>query len=83
MRIERAELFWITTVRPDGRPHITPLVAVWHDGALHFCTGGEEQKALNLAANANVALTTGTNEWNAELTSSSKVAPSESPTPTG
>jgi hypothetical protein len=35
------------------------------DGALHFCTGGEEQKALNLAANANVALTTGTNEWNA------------------
>ena len=64
-RIEQAELFWITTVRADGRPHITPLVAVWRDGALHFCTGGEEQKALNLAANPNVALTTGTNEWSA------------------
>jgi general stress protein 26 len=64
-RIEQAELFWITTVRADGRPHVTPLVAVWHEAALHFCTGAQEQKALNLSANPNVALTTGTNEWNA------------------
>jgi Pyridoxamine 5'-phosphate oxidase len=39
--LEGAELFWITTVRADGRPHVTPLVAVWLDGALHFCTGTE------------------------------------------
>ena len=31
-----AELFWVTTVRADGRPHMTPLVAVWFDDALHF-----------------------------------------------
>jgi nitroimidazol reductase NimA-like FMN-containing flavoprotein (pyridoxamine 5'-phosphate oxidase superfamily) len=37
--LESAELFWITTVRADGRPHMTPLVAVWLDDALHFCTG--------------------------------------------
>ena len=37
--LETAELSWITTVRADGRPHVTPLVAVWADGALHFCTG--------------------------------------------
>jgi hypothetical protein len=36
---ETAELFWITTVRADGRPHVSPLVAVWLDGAIHFCTG--------------------------------------------
>jgi hypothetical protein len=30
--LDEAELFWITTVRPDGRPHVTPLVAVWLDG---------------------------------------------------
>ena len=64
-RIEQADLFWVTTVRPDGRPHVTPLVAVSDDDALHFCTGAQEQKALNLAANPSVALTTGTNEWNA------------------
>ncbi|MDN3020676.1 pyridoxamine 5'-phosphate oxidase family protein [Streptomyces sp. S.PB5] len=59
-----AELFWISTVRPDGRPHVTPLPAVWSRDALHFCTGPEERKALNLAANPHVVLTTGTNTWN-------------------
>ena len=61
--IERAELWWLTTIRADHRPHVTPLVAVWHDGALHFCTGTGEQKARNLAANPDVVLTTGANEW--------------------
>jgi nitroimidazol reductase NimA-like FMN-containing flavoprotein (pyridoxamine 5'-phosphate oxidase superfamily) len=56
-----AELYWLTTIRPDGRPHITPLIAVWLDGALHLCTGPHEQKARNLAANPRCALTTGTN----------------------
>jgi general stress protein 26 len=61
--LTEAELFWISTVRPDGRPHVTPLIAVWTDGALHFCTGPEEHKALNLAENPRVVLTTGTNTW--------------------
>jgi hypothetical protein len=29
--LENAEIFWITTVRPDGRPHVTPLLAIWLD----------------------------------------------------
>jgi general stress protein 26 len=58
-----AELFWISTVRPDGRPHVTPLPAVWADGALHFCTGPDERKARNIAANPHVTLTTGANLW--------------------
>ena len=65
--LEAAELFWISTVRADGRPHVTPLVAVWFDGALHFCTGDTEQKALNLRGNPHVVLTTGTNRWDAGL----------------
>ena len=48
--LEEAELFWISTVRTNGRPHVTPLPAVWRDGALYFCTGPGEQKALNLRA---------------------------------
>lgn len=62
-RLERAELFWITTVRADGRPHVCPLVAVWLDDALYFSTGATEQKALNLRANQHVVLTTGCNDW--------------------
>jgi general stress protein 26 len=61
--LENAELFWITTVRVDGRPHVTPLVAVLLDDAIHFATGAGEQKALNLRTNQNVILTTGCNEW--------------------
>jgi general stress protein 26 len=65
--LETAELFWITTVRANGRPHVTPLVAVWLDDALHFSTGETEQKALNLRANPHVVLTTGCNSWNEGL----------------
>jgi general stress protein 26 len=61
--LEEAELFWITTVRADGRPHVTPLVAIWLDGALYFCTGESEQKAINLRSNPHVILTTGCNGW--------------------
>jgi nitroimidazol reductase NimA-like FMN-containing flavoprotein (pyridoxamine 5'-phosphate oxidase superfamily) len=65
--IEQAGIFWISTVRADGRPHVTPLVAVWLDDALHFCTGPDEQKARNLAGNTRVALTTGANDWQSGL----------------
>jgi nitroimidazol reductase NimA-like FMN-containing flavoprotein (pyridoxamine 5'-phosphate oxidase superfamily) len=61
--LEAAELFWIATVRADGRPHMTPLVAVWLDDALHFCTGESEQKACNLRSNQKVVLMTGCNRW--------------------
>jgi nitroimidazol reductase NimA-like FMN-containing flavoprotein (pyridoxamine 5'-phosphate oxidase superfamily) len=65
--LETAELFWISTVRADGRPHVTPLVAVWADSVLYFCTGEAEQKAVNLDANPHVVLTTGCNGWDAGL----------------
>jgi PPOX class probable F420-dependent enzyme len=57
-----AELSWLTTVRPDGRPHVTPLITVMREGRLYFCTGPGERKARNLAANPAVVLTTGTND---------------------
>ena len=58
--IGRAEVFWLSTVRPDGRPHVTPLLAAWHGDALYFTTGAQERKALNLVSNNRCALTTGT-----------------------
>ncbi len=55
--LRRADVAWISTVRPDGRPHVTPLLTVWRDGALHFCTGRAERKARNLEGNPAVVLT--------------------------
>lgn len=66
-KLETAELFWLTTVRPDGRPHVTPLLCVWDDGAAYFCTGATERKARNLDTNPHCILTTGSNALNEGL----------------
>jgi nitroimidazol reductase NimA-like FMN-containing flavoprotein (pyridoxamine 5'-phosphate oxidase superfamily) len=65
--LESAELYWVSTVRADGRPHVTPVVAVWTGGTLCFTTGAEEQKYANLRANPHVVLTTGCNQWDQGL----------------
>ena len=54
-----AEVYWLSTVRPDGRPHVTPLLGIWLEGALYFCTGPNERKAKNLSGNCHCVLTTG------------------------
>lgn len=56
-----AEVFWLSTVRPDGRPHVTPLLAAWSLDGLCFTTGSQERKAHNLDHNPRCVLTTGTN----------------------
>ncbi len=59
--LEDAEVYWISSVRPDGRPHVTPLLGIWLDGAMYFCTGDDERKAKNLESNSHCILTTGCN----------------------
>src|SRR5438270_10866905 len=46
--LETAELFWLSTVRTDGRPHVTPAVAVWRDGTIHFNSAGTSQQRITL-----------------------------------
>ncbi len=58
-QLQAADTLWLSTVRPDGRPHVTPLIAVWHAEALWFTTGPEERKARNLAENPSCVLTAG------------------------
>jgi general stress protein 26 len=65
--LTESEMFWLSTVRRDGRPHVTPIPAIWHDGVLHFCSGSHEQKSKNLEANPRCILTTGTNRLHSGL----------------
>ncbi len=65
--LQQAEVYWIATVRPDGQAHVTPLLAVWVDEALWFCTGPTERKARNLEANPHVTLVTGCNLYSVGL----------------
>ena len=66
-QLEDAEIFWLSTVRADGRPHVTPLPAIWDGGVLHFCTGTEEQKTRNLGHDPRCVLTTGNNRLRSGL----------------
>jgi hypothetical protein len=61
--LEKAEVYWISTVRPEGRPHVVPLVGVWTNDAFYFATGPAERKALNLQVNPHTVITTGTNAF--------------------
>lgn len=49
--------YWLATVRPDGRPHVVPVGAVWLDGALYFTTGQGTRKEKNIGHNAHCVLT--------------------------
>ena len=44
-----ARTTWLTTVNDDGRPHVTPVGAVWLDGSFWFQTGSTTKKARNVA----------------------------------
>ncbi|TAK02817.1 MAG: pyridoxamine 5'-phosphate oxidase family protein [Chloroflexota bacterium] len=57
--LETAQVYWLSTVRGDGRPHVTPIAGVWVDDAVHVATGDDEQKQRNLRGNVHTVLTTG------------------------
>jgi nitroimidazol reductase NimA-like FMN-containing flavoprotein (pyridoxamine 5'-phosphate oxidase superfamily) len=59
--LEDADIAWLSTVRPDGRPHVTPVIFVWLDDAAYVTTGTAERKARNLEHNGHCVITTGRN----------------------
>jgi pyridoxamine 5'-phosphate oxidase-like protein len=44
-----ADLYWVVTLRADGRPHATPLPAVVRDDVPHVRTGDDPGSAHVLA----------------------------------
>jgi general stress protein 26 len=65
--LSTTEMFWLSTVRGDGRPHVTPLPAIWLDETLHICTGAQEQKSKNLRSNPRCILAGGANQFRSGL----------------
>lgn len=55
-RLGGSRIYWLATVRPDGRPHIAPVWGVWMDNHLYFSTGLSTVKGCNLRANRHAAL---------------------------
>jgi PPOX class probable F420-dependent enzyme len=50
---------WVSTTRPEGRPHAMPVWFIWDDGSIYFITGRASQKAKNLARQPAIVVHTG------------------------
>lgn len=48
---------WLATIRPDGKPHVVPIGALWIDDAFYFTSGAATRKARNLVKNPNCSIT--------------------------
>ena len=55
---EKPRTSWLATVRPDGRPHVMPLITFWLDGALYFITSQSTRKGMNLTREPRCVITT-------------------------
>ena len=55
-RLDKARNIWVSTVRPDGRPHLVPVWFVSRDRHLYICISPASVKAQNLAARPRIAL---------------------------
>ncbi len=54
---------WLTTIKPDGSPHVTAVGAVWVDGAFWFQTGDGTRKAKNVARDERCTISVSTKEF--------------------
>jgi general stress protein 26 len=55
--LERASAtYWLATVDSDRTPQVRPILAVWVQGELHFCSGASTRKAKNLALDPHCAV---------------------------
>ena len=50
------DTIWLATTRPDGRPHVTGIGALWVDDKFYFTSGPETRKSRNLAENPECVL---------------------------
>jgi hypothetical protein len=55
-RLDTDRNLWVCTVRPDGRPHLTPTWFVHADGAFWIGTGLASVKVRNVLANPAVSV---------------------------
>jgi PPOX class probable F420-dependent enzyme len=54
---------WLATIDADGRPHVTGIGALWHEGAFWFETGASSRKGRNLARDPRCSLSLATDEF--------------------
>jgi hypothetical protein len=56
-RLRDAPVYWIATVLPSNRPHVTPIWGVWVDNAFWMEGGPQTRRFRNLRENSAVVVT--------------------------
>ena len=54
---------WLTTINPDGSPHVRPVGVITHDGTWFFTSGPATRKSRNLARNRRCVLSVATDQF--------------------
>jgi len=57
-RLEGSHDYWVATVWPDGRPHVTPVWGIWRADAVWFSCSRSARKARNLLADGRCTVST-------------------------
>lgn len=55
-RLEVAASYWVSTIRPDGRPHARPIWGTFVEGTLYLEGSPQTRWARNMAANPEVSV---------------------------
>ena len=53
---QRNETSFLATTRPNGRPHLAGIGAVWDNGKVYFVSGAGTRKSRNVARNPSCAI---------------------------
>lgn len=55
-RMENSLNYWIATVGPQSRPHVTPVWGVWMDDTFYFDGSPQTRRGRNIATNPAVVV---------------------------
>ena len=66
---------WLTTINPDGSPHVTGIGALWVDGAFWFETGAGTRKGRNLARDPRCVLSLALTEFDLVVEGTAATSP--------
>src|SRR6185312_3607617 len=58
---------WLTTINPDGSPHVTPVGCTQLDGVWYFTSGPRTRKSSNLAADPRCVISVATHPFDLVL----------------
>jgi uncharacterized pyridoxamine 5'-phosphate oxidase family protein len=60
--IAAGDWYWLATQHPAERPHVRPVLGIWMDEALYFCSNENARKAKNLQENVNASIAVADNK---------------------